>query len=834
MSPLRDGGRKAPSTDRAITGVEARIVAAARAAARLPRRLSWRRLALGGAVAALVGSALLVGLALARSDLLAPPPSTLLVDRHGRFLGEHCADEGCGYWELDDVPERVARATIAIEDRRFAEHRGVDVRAIGRAALQNVRAGEVVSGASTLAMQVARMQRPGPRTLPRKAVEAATALALVARHGREAVLRHYLRIVPYGHRTHGIAHAARLYLDKPVRDLSWAEIAFLAAIPQAPSRTSPWDPRGRARGVARGTRILDLLREEGEIGDAEWTASRAEIRRLAVPARPERPEVALHALLRFTDADPSGPRRIETTLDLDLQGAATAATADMVEEWTSRGAGNAAVLVVDLEDLSVRAAVGSSDYFDDRRAGSIDYLRVPRSPGSTLKPFLFALAYRDGVLSPDRVLDDLGRGPGGIVNSDGRFHGPMLPRAALARSRNVPAATLLAEVGAERFWAFLGDLGLHDHRQPPDRYGLGLAIGGMPVSLERLVRATAVFGRGGRLAELRWRRDDPVGAPVGSQAAATSRAVAARSAPLPADVARLVSLQLSDPQARLPVFPRLGWLEYPFPVAVKTGTSSRWRDSWTLAWSDRFLVGVWVGHPDHRPMVGLSGYEAASRLARRVVLALHPERFDGFGDTAFPPPPGWDGVRLCALSGRPATPACDRVVSEWLPPSRPLRDPCPLHRRVAVDRRNGWLADDRTPPEHVEIRGVLDPPARLALWAAREGLPLAPPPRPSPEARRSGLSRVAEKPIRLAVESPADGLRLLVDPETPAGLSTVALRVDVDPLPTEVLWWVDDMPFALVGAPFEARWPIEAGEHVVQAEIPATGQRSRRVRVVVD
>ena len=390
------------------------------------------------------------------SRLESPEPSWLLRDRQGRFLGEVARQEGeeLGYWPLDEVPARVAAATIAIEDRRFSLHRGVDSLAVARALRDNLRSGRRVSGASTLAMQVARMQRPGRRSYARKALEAASAGLMTLRHGRQGVLAHYLRIVPYGNRVHGIAYAARLYLDKPVFDLSWAETAFLTAIPQAPARTNPFLPSGRARAVARGKAILDRLRAGGVLSAEEHALAREQISRLRVPPAGERPREALHAVLRLERmlraeaARGKAPHTIvRTSIDLDVQKAAADAVLAAQRRWEQEGAGNAALLVLERGESAVRAWVGSAEYFDEHHAGAIDYTQVLRSPGSALKPFLYALAFERGALTPATVLDDIERGPGGIGNADEAFLGPVVPRLALATSRNVklnPRAECLA------------------------------------------------------------------------------------------------------------------------------------------------------------------------------------------------------------------------------------------------------------------------------------------------------------------------------------------------------------------------------------------------------
>ncbi|MCP4903235.1 MAG: glycosyl transferase, partial [bacterium] len=271
----------------------------------------------------------------------------------------------------------------------------------------------------------------------------------------------------------------------------------------------------------------------------------------------------------------------------------------------------------------VLAWIGSTDYFDDNHAGAIDYARVSRSPGSTLKPFLYALALERGVIAPHQILDDLNRGAGGIGNADERFLGPLLPRAALANSRNVPAANLLDRVGLDDGFAFLGEMGLHSHSVTARHYGLGLAIGGMPVTLETLIRAYAALANDGYLGELKMYRRQLHKEPTRV---------------LSEDTARQISLFLSDPMARLPSFPRMGNLEYPMPVAIKTGTSSNYHDAWTVAYSRRYVVGAWIGHPDFRAMDRLSGYRSAALLVRRILLQLHDDQLDGLQDVGFPPP----------------------------------------------------------------------------------------------------------------------------------------------------------------------------------------------------
>jgi penicillin-binding protein 1C len=768
-----------------------------------------------------------VALALWCSRLNAPEPTLLLQDRHGRFLGEvgeQGTDAESGYWPLETLPPRVAAATLAVEDRRFWSHPGVDPVAVLRALRQNLAAGRRVSGASTIAMQVARLQRPGSRTLARKAFESLTALLMTLFHGRQAVLRHYFRVVPYGNGIRGIAYAARRYLDKPVEDLSWAETAFLAAIPQTPGRMNPFSFQGREAASQRGRRILDLLLERGAMSPEEHDLACRQIQTLRIPPVPRRPEVALHAVLDLDRQLRESGRRdalrdrpiLRTTLDLGLQEEVSWMALRAAEAWERKGAGNAAVVVVERASREVRAWVGSTDYFDARHAGAIDYARVPRSPGSTLKPFVYALALERGVIGPATVLDDLARAPGGISNADDAYFGPMLPRAALGNSRNVPAAELLDRVGLDTGYAFLRDLGLHEGERPARSYGLGLAIGGLPVTLEALLRAYAVLAGDGRRGELVWYEGQPQ---------APMRRVMSE------DTARELALFLSDPQARLPSFARMGALEYPFPVAVKTGTSSRFRDAWTVAFSSRYLVGVWVGDPDFRPMNRLTGYRSAAELAQRVLLFLHRDDDPLVVPPSFPPPRGFHAVRLCALSGRLATDACDHVVLEWLRPGEEPVDRCTAHVRLAVDTRTGHPATRATPRAFVELRTFLDLPPRYAAWAASAGLSAPPSALPLPASFAAAPGFPAP---RVSITAPLDGARLLRDPETPASLATLGLSAVVAPKAPQVVWLVDGRPWKIVDYPYATRWPLARGEHVFQARVPALGATSSRVRVTIE
>lgn len=764
------------------------------------RRARWRdRCHPLAVVAGLVG----IGAVLAlwpRTNLEAPAPTALLTDRHGAVLGEAAPPRAgdMGYWPLAEVPPRLALVTRVAEDGRLGYHPGVDPLAVLRAAWQNWRDGRRVSGASTLAMQVARMQAPGARTWPNKVLEAATAVGITLRHGSDAVLRHYLRLTPYGRRIRGIRYAARRYFGKPVEDLGWGELAFLTALPQAPARRDPGDPRGRKRAVARAARILDALEAGGHLTHGERADAEDRLGRLRPAAWEDRPEAALHPLLRISE-DPRRPQvgTVRTTIDLPLQGDLQELVAEAVGVWSPAGAGSAAVLVVERADAGVRAAVGSGGYFGAALAGAIDFTRVPRSSGSALKPFLYALGLDRGVITPTTILDDLRRAPGGLENSDDRFLGPLLPRKALGNSRNVPVARLVADLGLQDVSDYLARLHLHDGGRSPEHYGAGIGLGTLPVRLDDLAAAYLALAEDGWWQPLRWWETPAPGGQVAWPRPGHRVMTVA--------TARRLMRWLSDPAARLPTFRRRGNLEYPFPVAVKTGTSSRRRDTWCVGVSRRYVVAAWVGHPDSRPMgPAMRGSGPPAFLVRAVLMRLHQGELDGMSAVGFPGVAGAKAVRVCGITGDRATPRCEAVVSEELRPGEVPGQTCRAHRAGAGP--------------------ALVLPARYAEWAAaRAGAAVSGDtsgPRPADD-------------WRLRITQPERGLVVRRDPESPRSSTTLALTCVADPPPPTVLWYVDGELFREVGPPYATRWPLEEGPHRIEARVPYTDVRAGPITVRV-
>ncbi len=757
-------------------------------------------------------------------------PSRMLQFSDGSFLAQVGGGKktGYGYWPVAKLPERVVAATIALEDRRFRRHPGVDAVAVARALWQNLKNRRRISGASTIAMQVARMQNPGKRTYFRKAAEAVSAILMTLRYGRDNVLRQYLKIVPYGRNSHGIRHAARFYLDKPVTDLSWAEIAFLTAIPHAPGRMNPYSANGPSHARKRGREILSALHIKGVISEEAYTLAGAQLSELTVPPLKTRPDNALHAVFKLEkqleSLEEDAPLMVRTHLTRGLQDKAAEIARRHMDRLMERGAGNMAVIVTRRETREVLAWVGSTDYFGPA-AGAVDFARVRRSPGSTVKPFIYAKGLELGVITPGTPMADLPSDAPGFSNADNRFLGPLLPRQALANSRNIPAAALVKSMGLGEAYHFLGTLGFHENRYPASRYGLGIALGSLPVSLERMVRAYGALANDGVIRELSWFK------PHGRDYA---EKVMDRNA------ARLITLFLSDPMARLPSFSRMGATEYPFAVAVKTGTSKGFRDAWATAWSGEYLVGVWTGRADNRPMNRLGGAEAAAPAAREILLYLHRELAGGTGDLPFPPPEDHLRVRVCARSGKKTEKPCGHMVTEWFPKGA-LPGADDAHVSLDVDSRNGLLAGSHTPSEYRRTVSFLRLPPRYEVWASLNGVP-RPPAGYSPLDLPAGKNASAyvppgelteDAPVKVTLLSPSAATSIRRNPDTPTHLNTLALRASTDPAGFQVLWFVDNKPYRLSDTSKPVRWPLSEGTHTFQAKLPLRPEVSETVSITV-
>ena len=734
--------------------------------------------------------------------------STLVVDRQGAPLYESLSGEGTRSERLSPgaLPDALVAATIAAEDRRFWWHPGVDPVAMTRALMRNITSHRIVEGGSTISQQAAKLLlgRRSPdrrRGLGGKVQEAVLALRLEHRFSKREILAMYLNLAAYGNQMVGAERASRAYFGREASMLTTAQAAFLAGLPQRPSGFNPYRTRGAA--IVRQHDVLRRMEAAGALSPGQAAEARAEQLTLT---RAAAPFIAPHFVeMVLATAGGSKGDRIETTLDAALQADVTGIIEGQRDLLDRHGAANVAVVVLDNATAQWRAWEGSGGYFNAGRGGAINGPLSPRQPGSALKPFTYALAFENGF-SPASVLPDVPSNfptaePGVLYsprNYDGRYRGPLLARRALAGSENVPAVALASEVGVPRLLRFLLRAGLTTFDRNASYYGLGVTLGNAEVRLDQLVAAYAALARGGEWIEPAYLR---------GQRQQRRALVSQRTAFWISDV-------LADPDAREFIFGRGGNLEFPFPVAVKTGTSQAYHDNWTIGYSRHVTVGVWVGNFDRTPLRDSTGVTGAAPIFHAVMLAA--ERRAAYAGADLPDAPivaapleshGVATGEICALSGMRANPWCPTKRREWLPAGGEDL-PCSWHH----------LADGGL---------VTILPAQYSAW---EGATRPHPQTTRPRSRQASQPATRASAASLVIASPPDGATYLIDPTLRREFQSLPLRA-IAPSRTRIAWSINGRPIGEVESDRAVPWPLTPGTHRITAR--AADGREAAATVVV-
>ncbi len=694
-------------------------------------------------------------------------PTTQILDRNGRLLYE-IIDPNAGKQinlSLSSLPQACIQATIATEDSRFYQHPGVDPIAILRATWQNMRAGgEIVSGASTLTQQLARtlLLEPHERydqSLRRKLREAWIALRLEFRYTKDELLALYLNQTYYGNFAFGLEAAAQIFFAKPAAQLSRAECALLAGLIQYPSGYNPLQDPAVAK--ERQLTVLRLMHDAGYLTENERATIAAEpLRYRSQLFAIQAPHFVIYVqdLLarrfgseRFSDQLRQGGLRIVTTLDLDLQRQAEAAVRHRLDLLNCRKPGlcdnhtdrnrrvdNAAAVILDSTTGEILAMVGSPNYFDSNIQGNVNAALVLRQPGSAIKPLTYAAALDptwSGAnhfpqLTPASIIADLpatfyvsdeqgGNVPYTPINYDRAFHGPVSVRAALANSYNIPAVKVLAQIGVPTLQSLAAQAGISTFTH---KYGLALTLGGGEVKLLELTAAFGIFQQGQRLDPQAILRIDDLDAntldwvyrPAATRSTSTRQVIEPATAYLITDI-------LSDNIARIPAFGEGSVLQLPFPAAVKTGTTTDWRDNWTIGYTTERVVGVWVGNADNTPMFGVSGIDGAGPIWHDLMLAAHTTR-----PPPFRAPATITEATICAPSGLLPTPTCPRTRSERFIVGSVPTEPDNQFQAILVDAATGQPASATTPPAQRSERVFWRLPAEYHEWMVAQGIPIVP------------------------------------------------------------------------------------------------------------
>lgn len=844
------------------------------------------------------------------------PDSSKLYDRRGELLFE-LLDPLAGRRTrvaLDDLPLHLRQAVIAVEDAGFYRNPGVDARGLARALWQMARERRVVSGGSTITQQLARQlllsrEEAASRSFRRKLREMVLALRITAVYPKDQILAFYLSEVYFGQLAYGAEAAARAYFGKPARELDLAESAMLAGLIQSPARTNPLVDIDAAR--ARQAVVLGLMVKAGHIDASTADLARREALRFQ-PAGglDEAPHFVTWVLARLEEelgpeALHRGGLQVLTSLDLDLQRRAEAVLRRRLDELQRPAPGkpdhrvsDAALVLLDPQSGQVLAMVGSADYHDASIDGAVNVALALRQPGSAFKPITYAAAFApprnapapppppdSGEVSvgqvpipalpftPATVLSDVPTSfltregePYRPQNYDRRWHGPISLRRALATSSNLVAVKVLEAVGLDAALDMAEALGIRSlaDRQ---RYGLALTLGGGDVRLLELTAAYAALANGGHrvsplpvlavLSAADWRR---AAAGDGAGLAPHREKTTLSAGPvLDPRVAWLITDILADDHARLPAFGEGSVLNLGRPAAAKTGTTTDFRDNWTVGYTPDLVAGVWLGNADNSPMEHISGITGAGPIWHDVMQ----EALRGRPPRDFARPDGLRRLEVCTAAGLLPTPDCPHRIREWFLAGTEPRALDPSYVGVDVDAASGAAWDSacrgpRTrhvfrllPPEAADwgrAAGIPQPPRRscrgervaFAWDADRAPAPPSPlrpsplPPSPRTGDRRSPLlpspllpSPLPPSPVTLL--QPAPNSTFALSPRLPLGQQRIALAANAEGVTdlVELVFSIDGRPVAtLHHPPFRASWTLAPGAHEAQAVVrTADGRR---------
>jgi penicillin-binding protein 1C len=777
----------------------------------------------------------------------APIQSLRVTDRNGVLLREVLSADYVSSYPvtLNDVPKSFLDATLAAEDKNFYGHWGIDIGATLRALWQNVTSLKIISGASTITQQTARMMLKAERGFFSKLYVMLYALRLEAHLTKSEILEEYINRAPYGNQTYGIAAAAKCYFNKPPSELTLAESALLAGLPQSPVSYDPL--RHIETAKKRQTETLRRMVAANFISETEQADA---LQQPIAPLAPRQTFLAPHVVDYLLKSDSlkknlseTPPQTLITTIDIDLQQACEKLMHDHLSRLKKNHITNAALVIMENHTGEIVTMIGSADYFNADIDGEYNGAVAARQPGSSLKPFTYALALENG-LTPSSLLPDLplpfpvpGRrdesGENGTSmfypqNFDRKYHGAVRLRQALACSYNITAVKALETVGVENLYTRLKQLDFTTLTEPAPFYGLGLTLGNSDVRLLEMVRAYAVFVRGGKQQKENFIR-----------AAVTASGDSLFAPPAKPDehsvfspqVAYLIADILNDNAARRPSFGANSVLRFPFAVACKTGTTKDYRDNWTLGATEDFTVGVWVGNFNGEPMRNISGVDGAGPLMHDAVMELYkrfPEK-SGFNKTEFDMPQGIRMVRVCPVSGERAGAWCDAAIEEKFISGKEPHNTCSFHKRLTMDSRNGLLATPDTPKEFQREKTFVDYPTVFREWAKGQQKELPPREYSSLSTRndsvRIDLTNDRETP---RITYPKSGMVFAIDATLRREFQAVAFTAHLPKGAQHIEWRLNGKPVSdgtrenNSGAVSQVEWRLQTGaytlETIVQTE----------------
>lgn len=759
---------------------------------------------------------------------LAPDPQVLIekhfasggafVDRNGVPLRFFPNDQGDFYHslELPEFSQLVVDAVITAEDRAFYSHPGFDLKAIARALWQNLSSGRIISGASTISQQVIRITRPAPRTIKTKISELLMALRLELAYSKEEIIQTYLNSVPMFGNLRGISLAGQLLFGKGASQLNLAEAATLAAILQAPARLNPFNLQGNRRLTRRRNWILQEMLEHGLCTTDEYENA------IAIHVPTWRRGQALRAphfceMLIAEGLKPAGT--VTTTIDTRLQDFLTETISSHMARLRRSGASQVSAIIADSRNLEILALAGSAEY--GPIAGGFNNGTVARrSGGSVLKPFLYALALEQGY-HPSFVVPDTMRtfktlqGEYLPYNANRRIYGPVTIRTALGNSLNISAVKMLNLLGIKSFYDFLVKLQILENASgAADHLGLGLAIGNSEIRLIDMVKSYATLVNQGQLKSIKY-------FPGQTQSSAYMMAPA---------TAWLIYDILSDPKSRLLTFGNPSFFHFNGPVALKTGTSTNYRDCWLVAVTPDFVVAIWAGNFSGAFTRNLSGTTAGGPILKDIMTRLESLR----PPATLPVPENIKEVRVCSTSGQAPGEFCPLTGLDYLNTQTMALSSCEFHRQsdgvhLLKPEYAAWLQQRHA---HIDSdRFQLENRATISDYYSLQGL----------EQPSSALPAIASGPIKVGpmpaagsfesikIVSPHDGDRFVMS----AGFDNYArLRAIPESTVSEIIWLINGREYIRTPPPYEAYWPLRPGVHRINAI--TSSQSGAEITIKVD
>lgn len=719
---------------------------------------------------------------------LNPIPSTIILDRNGKILRVFTAPDEMWriHANIKDISPKLRMALINYEDRWFRYHFGINPISIIRAGITNIKAGKIVCGGSTITMQVARMMEPKPRTIKSKIIEMVRAFQLELSFSKDEILSFYFNMAPYGSNIVGSASASYLYFNKDQKDLSLGESALLAAIPNSPTILRPdakvKDQNGELLIKQARNKVLERLLKNRKISQQQYDEAISE----PIPhKRYSFPFFAPQLTWKLKEMYP-GVNKIVSTIDRDIQILARDILRKHLNSLRKNGITNGAVIVMDTKTRDVLAMVASADFFDEKSYGQVNGAMAPRSPGSALKPFVYALALDRGIISVESIMSDVPVDYSGYrpENYDEKFRGAVTIKEALIHSLNIPAVNLSAKLGDDGIYEFLREAGISTLTEPEEHYGLSLILGGCDVTLLDMTNLYAGLANMGNFGPYRLLLES---SDIGSKNFRHKE-------PIPPHQDKTISRRLLREGTAYIITEILSEVERPdlptcwesainLPkVAWKTGTSYGHKDAWSIGYSPKYTIGVWVGNFDGTGSLAIVGAESAGPILFDLFNAIA-----GMDNTIWYIKPSEVKEReVCSLSGMSLSPYCRHSKHELYIPGVSPNQQCNFHRTVAIDKETGMrLCPYCRIGRDYEMKIFIVWPPEIATWLERNGISVDKLPPHYPE-----CSQVASGngPI---IHSPSADSEYIIRKDVDIEYQKILLEASVSNDSRSIFWFLD-------------------------------------------